>query len=114
MNTRIVGQRGEDAAIEYLKQRGYTILDRNFNSHFGEVDIVAWDGEYVVFIEVKSRSNTAFGLPRQAVDYRKQRTIVKVAQYWLFKKKRVGVPVRFDVLEILAGKINHIEDAFRV
>ena len=113
MNKRLIGQRGEDAAIEFLQQQNYTILDRNFYSHFGEIDVVAWDGEYVVFVEVKSRKDTEFGLPRQAVDWRKQRTIVKVAQYWLYKKRRVGVPVRFDVVEILNGKVNHMVDAFR-
>ena len=113
MNKRLVGQRGEDAAINYLKSHNYIILDRNFYCHFGEIDVVAWDGEFVVFIEVKSRSDTAFGLPRQAVDWRKQKTIIKCAEYWLYKNKRVGVPVRFDVVEILAGNVNHIIDAFR-
>ena len=114
MNTRIIGTRGEDVAIEYLKSQSYVILDRNFNCHFGEIDVVAWDGESVVFVEVKSRKNTEFGLPREAVDWRKQKTIVKCAEVWLYKKKRVGVPVRFDVIEILAGELNHIVDAFRL
>lgn len=114
MNTRLVGRRGEDVAIEYLKQNGYVILDRNFNSRFGEIDVVAWDGEYVVFVEVKARKDTEFGLPRQAVDWRKQKTIIKCAEYWLYKKKRVGAAVRFDVVEVLAGEVNHIEDAFRL
>ena len=113
MNTRVIGQRGEDAAIEYLKTQNYTILERNFRCHFGEIDVVAWDGEYVVFVEVKARSDTSFGLPRQAVDHRKQKTIIKCAEYWLYRKKRVGVPVRFDVVEILYGVVNHITDAFR-
>ena len=114
MNKRLIGQRGEDAAIAYLKKHGYVILDRNFYCHFGEIDVVAWDGEYVAFIEVKSRSDTSFGLPREAVDFRKQKTIIKCAEYWLYKNKRVGVPVRFDVVEILNGEINHIVDAFRL
>ena len=113
MNTRKVGQRGEDVAVEYLKLHGYVILSRNFNCHFGEIDVVAWDGEYVAFVEVKSRSDTSFGLPREAVDWRKQKTIVKCAEYWLYKNKRVGVPVRFDVVEVLSGEVNHIVDAFR-
>ena len=113
MNTRIVGRRGEDAAIEYLKAQNYVILDRNFTCHFGEIDIVAWDGEYVVFVEVKARKDDSFGLPREAVDWRKQKTIVKCAEYWLYKNKRIGVSVRFDVVEILSGKVNHILDAFR-
>ena len=114
MNTRAIGRRGEDTAIKYLKNQNYVILDRNFNCHFGEIDVVAWDGEYVVFVEVKARKDTEFGLPREAVDWRKQKTIVKCAEYWLYKNKRVGVPVRFDVVEILDGEINHLVDAFRV
>ena len=113
MNTRIIGQHGEDVAIDYLKTQGYTILDRNYFCHFGEIDVVAWDGEFIVFIEVKARADTSFGLPRQAVDWKKQQTIVKCAQYWLFRHKRTGEPVRFDVVEILGGVVNHIEDAFR-
>ena len=113
MNKRLVGQRGEDAAIEYLKTQNYIILDRNYYCHFGEIDVVAWDGEFVVFIEVKSRADTSFGLPREAVNWRKQKTIVQCASYWLYKNKRTGVPVRFDVVEILAGNVNHIVDAFR-
>ncbi|MCH5159741.1 MAG: YraN family protein [Clostridiales bacterium] len=113
MNTRIVGRRGEDSAIDYLKTQGYIILDRNYSCKMGEIDVVAWDGEFVVFIEVKSRKDTAFGLPREAVDWRKQKTIVKVAEYWLYKNKRTGFPVRFDVVELLAGHVNHLVDAFR-
>ena len=113
MNKRLVGQRGEDAAIEYLKAHNYTILDRNYFCHFGEIDVVAWDGEFIVFIEVKSRSDVSFGLPREAVNWKKQRTIIKCAQYWLYKHKRNGEPVRFDVVEILNGEINHLIDAFR-
>ena len=113
MNTRIAGRRGEDVAADYFKSEGYTVLDRNFSCRFGEVDVIVWDGEFVVFVEVKARSDTSFGLPREAVTWRKQQTIVKVAQYWLYKNKRTGVPVRFDVVEVLAGKVNHIVDAFR-
>ena len=113
MNTRIVGRRGEDVAVDYLQSQGYTILDRNYSCRMGEVDVIAWDGEFVVFVEVKARADTSFGLPRQAVNWHKQQTIVKVAQYWLYKNKRTGVPVRFDVVEILAGNITHITDAFR-
>ena len=113
MNKRIVGRRGEDAAIEFLRAHNYKILDRNYYCHFGELDVVAWDGEFVVFIEVKSRADTSFGMPREAVDWRKQKTIVQCASYWLYKHKRTGEPVRFDVVEILAGEVNHITDAFR-
>ena len=114
MNTRRIGQRGEDVAVEYLESQGFTILNRNYSCRIGEIDVVAWDGEYIVFVEVKSRADASFGLPREAVDWRKQRTIIKVAEYWLYKNKRMGLPVRFDVVEILAGKVSHIADAFRL
>ena len=113
MNTRIVGRHGEDVAVDYLQSQGYTILDRNYSCRIGEVDVIAWDGESVVFVEVKSRADASFGLPRQAVNRRKQQTIVKVAQYWLYKNKRTGISVRFDVVEILGGNVTHITDAFR-
>ena len=113
MNTRVKGRRGEDVAAEYLQMEGYTILDRNYTCKIGEVDIVAWDGEFVVFVEVKARADATFGMPRQAVNWHKQQKIVKVAQYWLYKNKRTGVPVRFDVVEVLAGAVNHFSDAFR-
>ena len=113
MNTRVVGRYGESIAEQYLKKQKYKIVDRNFFCHFGEIDLIAWDGESVIFVEVKSRKDDQFGLPREAVTWRKQQTIVKCATYWLYKNKQTGVPVRFDVIEILGDKINHIKDAFR-
>ena len=113
MNTRTVGRRGEDVAVDYLISQGYKILNRNYSCKIGEIDVVAWDGEFVVFIEVKARADTSFGMPREAVNWRKQKTIIKVAEYWLYKNKRTGVPVRFDVVEILDGNVSHITDAFR-
>lgn len=113
MNTRVVGCWGENLAAQYLSQNKYKILNRNFNCHFGEIDIVAWDGESVIFVEVKARKDDSFGMPREAVNWRKQQTIVKCANYWLYKNKKTGVPVRFDVVEILGSDITHIKDAFR-
>ena len=113
MNTRVVGRNGENIAAEYLSKHKYKIVDRNFTCHFGEIDIIVWDGESVIFVEVKARKDDKFGMPREAVDWRKQRTIVKCANYWLYKKKQTGVPVRFDVVELLGDEINHIKDAFR-
>lgn len=113
MNTRVVGRQGENIACEYLSKHKYKIIDRNFTCRFGEIDIVAWDGETVIFVEVKARKDDSFGMPREAVDYRKQQTIVRCATYWLYKKKQMGVPVRFDVVEILGDSVTHIQDAFR-
>lgn len=113
MNTREVGRGGENLAAKYLVKNKYRILDRNFFCQFGEIDIVAFDGEYVVFVEVKLRNDNQFGSPREAVNWHKQQTIVKCAQYWLFKEHKTGVSVRFDVIEILNGKVTHLIDAFR-
>lgn len=113
MNTRIVGKQGEDLAVKYLKKHKYKIIERNFSCKFGEIDVVAMDGKYVVFVEVKSRSDDSFGMPREAVNWRKQQKIVQSANYWLYKNDRIGLPVRFDVIEILSGEITHLVDTFR-
>lgn len=113
MNTRAIGTQGENIAVEYLRKNGYKVLQRNFNCRYGEVDIIAMHNGYYVFIEVKSRSTLAFGLPREAVNPYKQQHIVSVAQYWLFKNRKTGVPVRFDVVEVLDGAPSIIVDAFR-
>ena len=113
MNTHIKGVKGEDLAFEYLLKKKYKILERNFRCHFGEIDIVAMDGKSYVFVEVKSRKNDRFGLPREAVTVYKQQTIVKCATYWLAINSLTGYPVRFDVVEILDGKVTLLKDAFR-
>ena len=113
MNTRRTGNIGEDIAVLYLQKHGYVILERNFRVKRGEVDVIAKQGDYYVFVEVKRRSSDKFGLPREAVDYRKQRTIVQCAKIWLLKKRLYGAPVRFDVVEILGDDVSVIVDAFR-
>lgn len=113
MNTRRVGQIGEDIAAQYLKKHGYKILERNFSTRHGEIDIIAKHGTYFVFVEVKRRFSTEYGLPREAVTPSKQQTIARCATYWLAKNKLCGAPVRFDVVEILNDEITLLQDAFR-
>ena len=113
MNTRVVGRRGEDIAAEYLSKHKYKIIDRNFSCRFGEIDIVALDGKTIVFAEVKARKDDKFGKPCEAVNPYKQQTIVQCASYWLYVNKRTGCAVRFDVVEVLDGQVNHVIDAFR-
>ena len=113
MNTRRIGNTGEDIATLYLAKHGYVILERNFRTKHGEVDVIAKHEGYFVFIEVKRRSSDKFGLPREAVDYRKQQTIVQCAKIWLVKNRLYGAPVRFDVVEILKDEVFVIVDAFR-
>ena len=112
-NRRQAGAHYEQEAAAYLKQQGLTILERNFHSRDGEIDLIARDGRYLVFVEVKYRKNTANGEPAEAVDYYKQRHIRRTAQYYLYSR-RYGedTPCRFDVVSILDGQINWIQNAF--
>ena len=87
MNTRRRGNIGEDIATMYLCKHGYVILERNYRTKHGELDVIAKHDGYFVFIEVKRRANTRFGLPREAVNYRKQQTIVQCAKLWLVKNR---------------------------
>ncbi len=112
---RPLGIRGEDLALEFLKKKGYKIRSRNYKTRLGEIDIVAEDGETLVFVEVKTRADDSFGLPFEAVDYRKREKLRKVALYYLKNCCKRDLPSRFDVLSIHAGdknEIEHIIDAF--
>lgn len=113
MNKRQVGLTGEQMAAKYLQKQGYKILQRNFVAPHGEIDIVAQDGNFVVFVEVKRRKTQEFGLPREAVTLHKQQTIVQCAKVWLAKNKLYGTSVRFDVVDILNDEITLLKDAFR-
>ena len=74
MNKRIVGLKGEDIAAKYLEKHKYKVIERNFACRFGEIDIIAQDGKFIVFIEVKRRKSLKFGRPCEAVDLKKQQT----------------------------------------
>ena len=112
MNKREVWVKGETAARDYLREKGYTILEENFSGRMGEIDLIARDGEVIVFVEVKARENTDYGYPIEAITPQKVRKIVLTAQQYLVRKRLLGRDVRFDVVEILRGEINHVENAF--
>lgn len=111
---KFFGKIGEKKAEEFLKKQGYKILETNYKTHNGEIDIIAKDKEYIVFVEVKTRSSNEFGLPAEAVDRKKQEKYVKVASEYLLKTKNTESACRFDVIGIENGEINHIIDAFTV
>ena len=114
MNNKILGNQGEELAVKYLKKRRYKILATQFRCKVGEVDIVVQDKDKTyVFVEVKTRNSLTKGLPREAVTLAKQRTIIKCAQLFILENKINGAKIRFDVIEITNGEINHIIDAFR-
>lgn len=103
---------GEDIACKYLQKVNYIILERNFRCRSGEIDIIALDKDYIVFIEVKYRKNNAYGYPREAVNYYKQRNISKVASYYLLIHNAFHKNCRFDVVEIIGENIELIQNAF--
>lgn len=110
---KLLGRIGEKSAGKYLRKKGYKIIEKNYTTKIGEVDLIALYGDLLVFIEVKTRSSTAYGNPGDAVDYHKQRKYVLLAkEYLMVKKEYREKPLRFDVVEILNGEINHIESAF--
>ncbi|MBP3329236.1 MAG: YraN family protein [Clostridia bacterium] len=117
MNIGLFGLEGEDKAAKYLKKQGYKITAKNFQSRFGEIDIIAENEEYIVFVEVKARGEKSIAEPKEFVDIRKQRKIIKTAEVYLAEKFSEKQP-RFDVVEIKKEKgktnLNHIINAFEV
>ena len=111
-NQRQIGMKYERIAGEYLQTQGYEILEYNFHCRYGEIDIVAKQGEYLVFIEVKYRSSERYGAPLEAVTKGKQRTISKCAQSYLYKNRMWDIPIRFDVVGMSEKEIEVIRDAF--
>ena len=117
MNCVEKGHRGEDLAVDFLFVKGYRILTRNWRIKAGEIDIIAQDGDTLVFCEVKSRSSTRFGTGAEAVDVRKQRKIAQVATLYLQRYRLSNQRCRFDVIEILQPEqdqpiIQHFINAF--
>ena len=112
MEHKLYGNAGEATAFYYLKENGYKIIKTNFVCKIGEIDIIAEKDNMLCFIEVKARNTAKFGLPREAVTYAKQRKIKMIASYFLQKTKMFDKICRFDVIEILGDKIEHIQNAF--
>ncbi len=119
-----IGRYGEKIAADYITKKGYFISAKNYKSPMGEIDIIAENREYVLFIEVKLRNKNAGYSPKEAVTAKKRRRIIYTAKNYLFRSKCMQQP-RFDIIEIIADKINedgsaegisinHIENAFGV
>lgn len=120
MEKRELGNFGEELAVRFLRRKGYKILERNFSSKFGEIDIIAQKAGYIIFAEVKLRKNSNFAAACEFVTSAKQRRIITTAMFWL-ARKQTDLQPRFDVIEIYAPEgeqsrrpeIYHIEDAFQ-
>ena len=113
MNTRKIGAQREEQVCAYLLSAGVNIRERNFRCRQGEVDIIGYDGEYLVFFEVKYRSSSRKGSAAEAVGFAKQKKICRVSDYYLMIHQcREDTPIRFDVVAIDAEKITWIKNAF--
>ncbi|MGD9906405.1 MAG: YraN family protein [Vicinamibacterales bacterium] len=112
-----LGRDGEDTACRVLEARGYRLLARRYRTRLGEIDVVARDGPYVVFVEVKARRDRRFGDPAAAVTVQKQRRLALMAADYLARHRLGRAPARFDVVAIVFGEgrphVAVIVDAFR-
>jgi putative endonuclease len=116
---KLFGQAGESAAEAYLRRKGYRILARNMRSSLGELDLVAEDGQVLVFVEVKARRTDVFGGAIHAVHHRKQEKLIQLAAQYLARHHIKDRLCRFDVvllqgLNAVAPQIEHIQNAFEV
>ncbi len=113
LNTRKIGSEYERYAKEYLTEHGYRIVKSNYRCRCGEIDVIAWDREYLCFIEVKYRATTAGGYPQEAVDRKKQKRIYRAAARYLQEQEIAGdIRCRFDVIGICPPDIWLITNAF--
>ncbi|MBQ9757940.1 MAG: YraN family protein [Clostridia bacterium] len=117
---KTTGRLGEDVAAAYLKKQGYKILAQNYRCKAGEIDIIAKDGEDLVFVEVKTRSSEQFGTPAEAVTYYKKRSFVNSAK-WYMAQNPTELNIRFDIVEVFGvfdgssfecENINHLKQVF--
>lgn len=113
-----IGDMGEEKAVNFLKSKHYEIIARNFHSRYGEIDIILEKDGYIVFVEVKTRSVNSIAAPSEWVDMKKQRKLIKTAEYYLLKNESDLQP-RFDVIEIIYDpvtlsiiSVEQIESAF--
>ena len=115
---QLLGKEGERIAEEYLKKKGYRLVERNYRCAAGELDLIVLDHRVVVFVEVKTRTGQTFGSPFEAVEFRKQRKMIQAAQYFLAEKKLQQRDARFDVVGISwparDPMVEHIENAFEL
>ncbi len=111
-NNRVIGKKYEEIAKDFLISLGYNIYELNFRNKYGEIDIIAQDDKFLVFVEVKYRANIRHGHPREAVNYLKQANIIKVANCYIMQNNLIDNYCRFDVIEIYHNNINHVINAF--
>ncbi len=110
MNKTSFGKYGEDLAVGFLKKQGYVILDRNFRIRGGEIDVIALDGQVLVYIEVKTRSSHQFGLPEESVTYHKIKFLERASKFYRASHSNLPEQERIDVIAIdFAGSTPQIK-----
>lgn len=117
MYNKKVGSFGEMLAIRYLENLNYKILDRNFNTSYGEIDIIAKEKNEYVFIEVKTRTSKKYGGPAEAVNFKKEKHIQNASKVYIYKHKLENKYIRYDIIEIYfidkeKYYINHLRNNF--
>lgn len=113
MNRREVGTKKEQLVVCFLKKQGVRVLETNYRSRVGEIDIIGWYREYLIFFEVKYRKNHSLGYPEEAVNFYKQKRICRVADFYRYSHKIAGnVAIRYDVLAIEGEEVRWIKNAF--
>ncbi|OPY73048.1 MAG: hypothetical protein A4E62_00662 [Syntrophorhabdus sp. PtaU1.Bin002] len=112
LSKREEGQEGEERAVRILKKEGYRIIERNYRTRFGEIDIIAEEKDYLVFVEVKKRNTPAFGDPFHAIDARKRQHMIKSALFYLKNHNCFDRRVRFDVVGVDGDGVKIIRHAF--
>lgn len=113
MNKRKIGNTYEQMAAEYLQNAGVKIVEKNYRNRQGEIDLIGFDGECLVFFEVKYRKNASKGAPVEAVTFAKQKNICRVADYYrMIHKISEFAAVRYDVVAICGEQISWYKNAF--
>jgi len=115
---KALGSKGEDLAVQYLKKKGFKVIERNYHCSAGEIDLIAREGKTLIFVEIKTRSSSEFGLPQEAVDRFKQKKMIEVARAYMAEHHLTeDIPARFDVVAIqltpTGPDIELIKDAFQ-
>ncbi len=112
MSKKEKGSAAEDLAADFLSSKGYEIIERNYSTRFGEIDIIAKDKETLVIVEVRSRSSGKFGYPEETVSKSKIKKIIRTTYQYIQQKNPSFKEVRFDIISILHNNISHIKNAF--
>jgi len=112
-----LGQKGEDAAVDFLKNQGQKIIHRNYRNKLGEIDIIIKDGEYICFVEVRTKTSDAQGHPFESITPKKQRKLSKIASYYLQEQDKHDVKSRFDCIAVIPQEngqflLEYIKNAF--